>query len=123
MKVAQSCLTLCDSMDYMVHGILQARILEWVAFLFSRGIFPAQGSNPGLPHCRQILYQLSNKGSPVEKGQPKPAPSFSSEKPQISEMGRWGASTRWPLLSLEQFNSVFLNVGFSLKQVCVGLPW
>ena len=27
-------------------------------------IFPTQGSNPGLPHCRQILYQLSQKGSP-----------------------------------------------------------
>ena len=37
MKVAQSCLTLCDPTDYMVHGILQARILEWVAFPFSRG--------------------------------------------------------------------------------------
>ena len=36
-KVAQSCLTLCDPMDYIVHGILQARILEWVAFPFSRG--------------------------------------------------------------------------------------
>ena len=31
------CLTLCDPMDYTVHGILQARILEWVAFPFSRG--------------------------------------------------------------------------------------
>ena len=30
-KVAQSCLTLCDPMDYTVHGILQARILEWAA--------------------------------------------------------------------------------------------
>ena len=30
-KVAQSCPTLCDPMDYTVHGILQARILEWVA--------------------------------------------------------------------------------------------
>ena len=29
-----------------------------------QGIFPTQGSNPGLPHCRQILYQLSYKGSP-----------------------------------------------------------
>ena len=29
-----------------------------------QGIFSAQGSNPGLPHCRQILYQLSQKGSP-----------------------------------------------------------
>ena len=125
-------------MDYTVHGILQARILEWVAVPFSRessqhrdethshlhysvppleskchpdtsskthslkseterhsvlsdslrphglyspwnspgqntgmgslsllqGIFPTQGSNPGLPYCRQILYQLSHQGSP-----------------------------------------------------------
>ena len=29
-----------------------------------QGIFPTQGSNPDLPHCRQILYQLSHKGSP-----------------------------------------------------------
>ena len=36
-KVAQSCLTLCNPMDYIVHGILQARIPEWVAFPFSRG--------------------------------------------------------------------------------------
>ena len=38
MKVnaTQLCLTLSNSMDYTVHGILQARILEWVAFLFSR---------------------------------------------------------------------------------------
>ena len=34
-KVAQSCLTLCDPMDYTVLGILQARILEWVAVPFS----------------------------------------------------------------------------------------
>ena len=64
LKVAQSCLTLCDPMDYTVHGILQARILEWVAFPFSRGIFPIQGSNLGLLHCRWILYQLSYQGSP-----------------------------------------------------------
>ena len=36
-KVAQSCPTLCDPMDYTIHGILQARILEWVVFPFSRG--------------------------------------------------------------------------------------
>ena len=36
-KVAQLCLTLCNLMDYTIHGILQARILEWVAFPFSRG--------------------------------------------------------------------------------------
>ena len=36
-KVTQSCPTLCDSTDNTVHGILQARILEWVAVPFSRG--------------------------------------------------------------------------------------
>ena len=128
--VSKSCLTLCNPMDYSlsdfsVHGISQARILEWVAISFSRGsfqlrnrtgvsciagrfftdwaireaqshsvvshslwprglyspwnspgqntgkgslsllqgIFPTQGSNPGLPHCRWILYQLSHQGS------------------------------------------------------------
>ena len=35
-KVIQWCPTLCDPMVYTVHGILQARILEWVAFPFSR---------------------------------------------------------------------------------------
>ena len=36
-KVTQSCLTLCNPMACTVHGILQARILEWVAFPFSKG--------------------------------------------------------------------------------------
>ena len=36
-KVTQSCPTLCNPMDYIVHGILQARILEWLAFPFSKG--------------------------------------------------------------------------------------
>ena len=101
-------MTLCDPMDYTVIGILQARILKWVAFPFSRGssqprdanlgierrspalqvdflppelqgkpkytglgslsllqgIFLTQESNQGLPHCRQIFYQLSHQGSP-----------------------------------------------------------
>ena len=35
-----------------------------------RGIFPSQGSNPGLPHCRQILYQLSTREAPVSKIHP-----------------------------------------------------
>ena len=43
------------------HGILQARILEWAAILFSRE--SSQGMEPGLPYCRQILYCLSHQGS------------------------------------------------------------
>ena len=60
-EVTQSCPTLCDPMDYTVHGILQARILEWVAFLFSRGIFPTQESTSSLLHllpCWWILYHV-----------------------------------------------------------------
>ena len=37
MKVKVARLCLCDPMDYAVHGILQARVLEWIAFPFSRG--------------------------------------------------------------------------------------
>ena len=37
MKVTQGCLTVCNYTDYTIHGILQARILEWVPFPFSRG--------------------------------------------------------------------------------------
>ena len=36
-KVTQSCPTFCDAMDYTVHGILQARTLEWVAIPFLKG--------------------------------------------------------------------------------------
>ena len=68
--VPQLSLTLCDLMDCSlpgssVHGILQARILEWVPFP-PLGIIPTQGSNPGLLHCRQILYCLSHQESPLE---------------------------------------------------------
>ena len=73
MLVAQSCLTLCGPIDCSppgacVRGILQARILEWVAISFSQpGIFPTQGSNPGLLHCRQILYHPSHQGSSLKE--------------------------------------------------------
>ena len=67
-EVAQSCPTLRNPMDCSppgssIRGILQARILEWIAILL-QGIFPSLESNPGLPHCRQIFYQLSHQGSP-----------------------------------------------------------
>ena len=53
-KVAQSCPTLCDPMDYTAHEILQARILEWIAFPFSRessqpGNLPSLGIKPRFP--------------------------------------------------------------------------
>ena len=62
--VVQWCLTLCDLRDYnppgsSVHGILLARILEWVAIPFSRGSSQYRYRNSDLLHCRQILYCLS----------------------------------------------------------------
>ena len=45
-KVTQSCPTLCDPMDYTVHGILQARLMEWVDFPYSRG--SPQARSPAL---------------------------------------------------------------------------
>ena len=56
--------TLWDPSDYIVHGILQARILEWVAFPFSRGSSPLRDWTPGLPHYRWIRYQLCHRRSP-----------------------------------------------------------
>ena len=46
-SASQSCLTLCDPTDYRVHGLLQARTLEWAAFPFSRDL-PNQPRSPAL---------------------------------------------------------------------------
>ena len=58
--ISQLCPTLCDPMDCSlisssVHGILQARILEWFAICSSRGIFPTQVSNSGILHHGRIV--------------------------------------------------------------------
>ena len=73
MDISQSCPTqscrsvLSDSLQ--PHGFYSpwnspGQNTEVGSFSLFQGIFPTQGSNPGLPHCRQILYQLSHKGSP-----------------------------------------------------------
>ena len=65
----QSCLTLCDSMDYSppgssVHGILQTRMLEWVAVSFSKGSSWPRDWTHGLLHWRADFLLLSHQGSP-----------------------------------------------------------
>ena len=69
MLVAQPCLTLCNPMVYNLcpckspgkdTGVGSHSLLQ--------GIFPTQGSNLSLPHCRQILYHLSNQGSICNNG-------------------------------------------------------
>ena len=63
-KVTQWCPTLCYPMDYTVHGILQARILEWVAFPFSRG--------SSQPRDRTQVSRIAGGSLPAEpQGKPK----------------------------------------------------
>ena len=64
--VAQLYLTLCNPIDCCspgssVHGILCTGV---DSHSLLQGIFPTQGLNLGLPHCRQVLYCLSHQGSP-----------------------------------------------------------
>ena len=95
-KITQSCLTLCNPIDYTFHGILQARILEWVAFPFSRGSsqtrnrtqvshitvdsLPAEpqgkpkNAGVGTPEIQQIFStQELNQGSPASQADSLPA--------------------------------------------------
>ena len=67
--VTQSSLTLCDAMDCSqpgssLHGDSPGKNTGVGCHALLKGIFPIQGSNPGLLHCRQILYHLSHQGSP-----------------------------------------------------------
>ena len=67
--VAQLCSTLCDPRDCSppgssVHGYSLGKNTGVGCHALLLGIFPTQGLNPGLPHCRQILYCLSHLGSP-----------------------------------------------------------
>ena len=66
-EVSQSCPTLSHPMDYTVHGIFYARILQWVPFPFTRGSFSTQGLNPlqadSLPAEPHYLYCKSKISS------------------------------------------------------------
>ena len=63
-KVAQSCLTLCNLIDYTVHGILHARILEWVVFPFTRASSQSRDRTQVSHIAGGFFYQLSHQGSP-----------------------------------------------------------
>ena len=72
-SVRQPCPTLCDPMDgsppgSSVHGILQARTLEWVATPFIGSSRPRDRTQASCL-CRQILYCVSHQGSPLHPGE------------------------------------------------------
>ena len=67
--VTQSCPTLCGPKDCSppgssIHGDSPGKNTGVGCHALIQGIFPTRGSNPGLPHCRRILYHLSHQGSP-----------------------------------------------------------
>ena len=82
-----------------VHGILQARILELGSFSLLQGIFSTQGSNPSLPHCRWILYQLSHQGSDVEESAVRETQvrSLGQEDPLEKEMANHSSVLAWKI--------------------------
>ena len=66
--VTQSCPTLCDPHGPKASlsvGILPGKNTGAGCLALLQGIFPTEGLNPGLPHCRRILYHLSHQGSPL----------------------------------------------------------
>ena len=149
-KVAQLCPTHCDPLDYIVHGILHARILEWIAFPFSRGssfqadslpagpqgkpkntrvgslflfqqIYPTQESNWGLLHCRQILLQLNYDMD--LKSNP-----FEGMVEEISPLWAWGPKGMgigiifflWEMPSALKLTK--LAIGMDCVNDCMGSP-
>ena len=67
--ITQSYPSLCNPVDCTlpgssVHGDSPGKNTGVGCHVLLQGIFPTQGSNPGLPHCRWILYRLSHQGSP-----------------------------------------------------------
>ena len=64
-KVAQSCPILWDTIDLLSPWNSPGQKTGVGCLALLQGILPTQGWNPGLPHCRRILYQLSHKGSPI----------------------------------------------------------
>ena len=91
-EVAQSSATLCDPMGcslpgFSIHGIFQARILEWVAISFSRGSSQPRNRTLCFLHCRQTLYPLSHQGMRVKEESEKASLKLSVKKTKIMASG------------------------------------
>ena len=97
--VAQSCPTLCDPMDYAVHGVLQARILKWVAFPLSRGSSQPRNLNQ--------ISSIAADSLPAEpQGKPKKTGMGSLSFLQqicLTQISNWGLPhCRWILYHIYQ---------------------
>ena len=125
-KLLQSCPTLCDHMGCSpsgpsVHRDSPGKNTRVGCHALLQGIFPSQGSNPGLQNCRQILYHLSYQGSASEWlnwTELNTVVKIANAKP-CSEDGdvwfhQWATlSWKWLSLSLSPVMAPGLNSGFT----------
>ena len=83
-KVTQSCLTVCDPMDYTVHGILQAKRLEWGSLSLSPGDLPNPGIEPRSPALQAWILsepdQLQKPATPGRRREGRFPPLFHTLK-------------------------------------------
>ena len=87
-----------------------------------QGIFPTQGSNPGLPHCRRILYQVSHKGSPrILEWVAYPFSSRSSWPRNRTEVSCFadGFFTNWAMGETLYLLFIFWTWEYSFPQFCL----
>ena len=96
-KVAQSCRTLCDPMDHTVHGNPPGQNTGMGSLSLLQGIFPTQGSNLGLPRCRQTLYQLSHKEFACSARDP-----WVGKIPWKKEMATHSSTLAWKIPWMEE---------------------
>ena len=120
-KVAQLCPTLCDLMDYTVHGIPQARILEWVAFSFPRGSSQPRDQTQVSHIAGGFFTSWATKGSPrilAWVAYPFPRGS-SSDKNQTSIsciVGRF--FTSWAITEIMSESKTFLTSQWRQNSRC-----
>ena len=109
-KVAQLCPTLCDTTDYMVHGILQARILEWVACPFSRG-------------SSQHIYPTLREDTLLSEPPDKPKNTGVSSLSLLWQIFPTQESNRGLLHCRQILYQLRYMVGWQTFQVCPELFW
>ena len=121
-KVAQLCPTLCNPMDYIVHGFLQVRILEWVAFPFSSrssqprnwtGVSCIAGgffSNRAIREAKSLIPLPKRSSERGENNLIKTQVVYSGDSAKLkSFLLVWGASERHPLLDVRLENRNYSN--------------
>ena len=111
MRVAQSCLTLCNPKDCNSPGSCLWNSLGKNTGVDShvllQGIIPIQGSNPGLPHCRQILYNLATSGAHIKRSSASNSVLPSGRAPGCR--ARLAQNSRYVLFSPSFSKSMFLK--------------